>query len=352
MNASTGAAKCVICRLAQLRDPFNRTCDSFDCRQQYVQWLRQRKPVCAICGAPLPLFSGGVPTCGAPVCQTRYASIARPGPGNSLSRCVSCGVYVSRQKEALTFCRDQSCRVRQAHEQQQERKRIEKERYRELVGRAERLREIRGQEISRQHSETFSLAIVPHTSAEMADPDPELIGLFRRRLVEMVNAAIDDPEQKSDWPSDVEPSPAPTQKTELPVFSQACISCRGHCCHQGEAHAFLSVGILRRYVVHHPELSREEVVAAYLGWLPRKSLTDSCIYHTDQGCNLPREMRSDICNQFLCDPLRQVRKEIRSGVRQFFIVSERDGDFHASHFIAQKGDAGDGDLCQGDSATE
>ena len=29
----------------------------------------------------------------------------------------------------------------------------------------------------------------------------------------------------------------------------------------------------------------------------------SCVYHTDIGCSLPRNMRADTCNEFLCDTL-------------------------------------------------
>jgi len=39
---------------------------------------------------------------------------------------------------------------------------------------------------------------------------------------------------------------------------------------------------------------------AYTG---KKTFVNSCVYHTQTGCCLPRIMRSDTCNEFLCDTL-------------------------------------------------
>ena len=50
-------------------------------------------------------------------------------------------------------------------------------------------------------------------------------------------------------------------------------------------------------------MSPDAVLALYLSHLPDASMAGSCIHHTRQGCSLPREMRSQTCNQFRCGPL-------------------------------------------------
>jgi hypothetical protein len=34
----------------------------------------------------------------------------------------------------------------------------------------------------------------------------------------------------------------------------------------------------------------------------------SCVNNTKTGCSLPRDMRSQVCNDYLCDPLNKLRK--------------------------------------------
>jgi hypothetical protein len=43
-------------------------------------------------------------------------------------------------------------------------------------------------------------------------------------------------------------------------------------------------------------------------YLPEKSFKDSCVNHTEKGCSLPKNMRSHVCNDYLCDPLNNLRE--------------------------------------------
>ena len=40
------------------------------------------------------------------------------------------------------------------------------------------------------------------------------------------------------------------------------------------------------------QLSKEELIAAYLAAVPDRAFADSCIYHAEHGCNLPETMRA------------------------------------------------------------
>ncbi len=86
-----------------------------------------------------------------------------------------------------------------------------------------------------------------------------------------------------------------------------CGLCGGGCCTRGANHAYLSPTTLRRFMDAQPQLSVAQVVAAYAERMPAAARWGSCINHTGTGCNLPRAMRSDICNNFACAALAQLQ---------------------------------------------
>jgi hypothetical protein len=93
----------------------------------------------------------------------------------------------------------------------------------------------------------------------------------------------------------------------------ACASCRGLCCKHGEPHAFLYSSTLRRYLKLHPDQSPAQALETYLDHIPAESTAGSCIYHGRQGCTLPRALRSDTCNRFICDDLERLQKAVVAG---------------------------------------
>jgi len=333
VSGMAGTPLCVICEKAKIRIPANRTCDDFHCRQEYQRWLQAKKPVCAICGKLLRIQASANPVCDSDTCSMQWTGLTRAGPGIAMARCQVCGVFTIRRNAEECMCRDSACAMIQNLVLREERQRIEAEKYQKLVADAETLRDRLVSEKASGANANHYAVIVPHTSAKMGPPNQESVRQFRHRLAEMVATAIHEPEQDSDWPRRPEDMPDPASPSELPVFTQACTGCRGNCCHMGADHAFLSIGIMRRYIRQHPEMSADQVVDVYSSHLPKASLEDSCIFHTDRGCNLPREMRSDLCNQFICKSLREIRNEIGTGTRGFFLVPEEDGEFFDSCFV-------------------
>jgi hypothetical protein len=68
-------------------------------------------------------------------------------------------------------------------------------------------------------------------------------------------------------------------------------------------------------------------MSAYLSYLPEKTFKESCVYHTETGCSLPRDMRSHVCNDYLCDTLYELkdlfsREDVPKGI--FFISRAQD----------------------------
>jgi hypothetical protein len=99
-------------------------------------------------------------------------------------------------------------------------------------------------------------------------------------------------------------TPAGIEATLLAVA--ACAACGGHCCRNGKDTAYLDAADLarvRRSVSHRTD---DALVAAYVAAVPVEAYAGSCIFHTAHDCNLPREMRSQVCLRYLCWPLRDM----------------------------------------------
>jgi hypothetical protein len=95
-----------------------------------------------------------------------------------------------------------------------------------------------------------------------------------------------------------------------PDFSDACRTCRGHCCRKGGDDAYLDFKAMGLAWGRFPHLSKEELVSAYLDAVPARSFADSCIFHAEHGCNLPETMRSPVCGAYLCGPLLQLKTSL------------------------------------------
>jgi hypothetical protein len=91
-----------------------------------------------------------------------------------------------------------------------------------------------------------------------------------------------------------------------PLVRAACAACRGGCCESGADHAYLYPDHFRRLLRKHPGKSKEEFLREYLSRLPAASTQGSCIYHSEAGCTLPRELRSNLCNTFRCGDLEEL----------------------------------------------
>jgi hypothetical protein len=95
----------------------------------------------------------------------------------------------------------------------------------------------------------------------------------------------------------------------LAATQAACATCRGQCCSHGGEHAYLDEDTIRRVVRARPELGAGGVAALYRARLAQESFAGSCVFHGAQGCRLPRELRSDLCNDFYCNALKLFVRE-------------------------------------------
>ena len=111
------------------------------------------------------------------------------------------------------------------------------------------------------------------------------------------------------------------------VLGQACARCRGHCCSYGGNHAYLRVDALERYMKAHPEKSDDEVLDDYMARVAERTYHESCAYHGKLGCTLSRDMRSNVCNNFYCYGLTQLRTAVETGAqpRAFAFITDVEG---------------------------
>ncbi|MGH1340275.1 MAG: hypothetical protein ACRBN8_01895 [Nannocystales bacterium] len=106
-----------------------------------------------------------------------------------------------------------------------------------------------------------------------------------------------------------------------------CGTCRGACCKAGEGHAFLTRSVLSRVRVEQRLATDAALLESYLDHVPEVAREGSCIFHGALGCALPRAMRSETCNRFLCFPLKQLGRDFgRPGYAQLAVSTVGDDD--------------------------
>ncbi len=103
-----------------------------------------------------------------------------------------------------------------------------------------------------------------------------------------------------------------------------CGRCRGSCCQRGGDDAFLSSLSARRWLDAHPDQGPEDLLAQYRSHYAETIVAGGCINQSPDGCVLPRELRSEICNGFYCEPLEAFIVAVGDGEPGTSLVVRRD----------------------------
>jgi hypothetical protein len=105
-------------------------------------------------------------------------------------------------------------------------------------------------------------------------------------------------------PADPAPQSGPVSAAEWDL----CGWCGGRCCQfGGPENGYIRLPHLRRWQQGHPGSTLQDAAQAYIDRLPRRHVATSCAFHGETGCTLDRAMRSDVCNQFACEGLRELQ---------------------------------------------
>lgn len=133
---------------------------------------------------------------------------------------------------------------------------------------------------------------------------------YRDHVTRLIAQAMASRAPPPDFSEHLEAATASSHAPAERLAGQVCALCQGGCCTKGGDSAYLTPDTIRRFMALHPELRPRDVLRAYLARLAPKTQRGSCINHTEHGCALPREMRSDTCNHYLCATQHELRSRL------------------------------------------
>lgn len=148
-----------------------------------------------------------------------------------------------------------------------------------------------------------SAVVVPANIRPCVPLSPERLEDFRSHLRRVIGEAQPPDDSAGEMPQP--PRARPLEELPPMTVLHACTTCRGRCCLGGAGHAFLRAQTITDFWQRHSSLSQDAIEAEYLAHAAPRGYADSCVYHSESGCSLPRDMRADICNSFHCEGLRQ-----------------------------------------------
>ena len=112
------------------------------------------------------------------------------------------------------------------------------------------------------------------------------------------------------------------------IIGASCGTCRGECCTAGGTHGFLhadSIMRVRAQLTDDGEVvTPESLEARYASHLPARHYRGSCVFHTTAGCNLPRALRSNLCNRYVCGGLAQLTRALVASQQSSAYVAAAD----------------------------
>lgn len=142
--------------------------------------------------------------------------------------------------------------------------------------------------------DAVTVAVVPFQNRPILPTSPKMLAKFRAAFEVLMDRAFSE-----DDPGAIRHDREDADQGSL--MDAACIRCQGKCCTEGGLkNAFLGPEDIQRFRIRNPGATREDVWAAYEALMPDETSLMSCVFHGRLGCTLPREMRSQLCNHFVC----------------------------------------------------
>ena len=167
----------------------------------------------------------------------------------------------------------------------------------------------------------FKGAAVPANPRKLARSDSARQERYRVHLEELLTnweAEQDNPHAYS------LPPESELKDTEPDVGSQACATCRGRCCKDGGTHAYQTIDTIRRWFALNPDSTTDDCRDAYLSLFDDYSYENNCVFQAAQGCVLPRRLRSDTCNSWLCWAFKDLYRRRQKSVLPVTIIVASD----------------------------
>ena len=180
---------------------------------------------------------------------------------------------------------------------------------------AETLRDQEAARLGLEAPESILPVVVPANLCRVVKLPARRKRAFRALFVQSLSEAAAERAARANRPSSdaVQDAPAAMSPALEMILRRGCATCGGRCCNGGSDRAYQDVAALVAYMQRRPKLRPRHVLAAYLSRLPYDAHEDSCVYHTETGCALPRAMRAPICGNFYCEELRDLRQRFAAG---------------------------------------
>jgi hypothetical protein len=250
--------------------------------------------------------------------------------------CRICGTEITRSAaRGCGICDHWKCRIQhhsrlvaeaREHDQRQA------ERFRQFQKKLVHYRNEKAVESHIVDADDYQPVCVPHFSGELVATSEARRQKLRDHLAGLIEAAeqLDAaPNQAAEEPQEQDPKAPAGQDLlnsgQLPVLlASACATCCGRCCMEGAEEAYLNAANIRQYMDANPVAQANEIIDDYVSRIPDRTYAESCIFHGQEGCGLPRQMRSDVCNHFECNALNRISTEFPSTgrTRLFLVASE------------------------------
>ena len=250
----------------------------------------------------------------------------------SAHRCVICGVTLNVHEQT----RGKTCaRVDCKNEQIRNEATKEARRKHDLEQRALEIEaSLLGQRTT-DDDEKRLLVVLPSNDRRLVPLDKRSLREFLDRLMTVISqaAAVRYGKAELEEEPSVYDNERPISDDHLATLGHGCAVCRGHCCRQGRGHAFIYVSTVLKYMEQNPTQRPRDVLDAYVSRIGFRAYENSCVYHDANGCRLPREMRSKVCNGYLCEGLTGMLDQLEEDV-DCKAVAVSVGDYYPSDSLS------------------
>jgi hypothetical protein len=238
-----------------------------------------------------------------------FASIGRS------TFCTVCGRPLSfHQQYAGHICDDWRCRWAQLEQQIQ----------------SHRLDAARA--LGETNPEAYRTLVVPHRLRSIEELPAQRRRAHLQFLAKLVVEALQD--RKPSQAPGTEESQESGVRAPIALAAAVCTVCAGACCHRGGDQAFLDAAAVMRFMAANHDPAPSGVVRVYAAHLPELSFAGSCVYHTLDGCTLPRSLRASICNNYRCRGLKQAEYWARNdGTTCVYVVVRHDNRIKRAAFV-------------------
>jgi hypothetical protein len=136
---------------------------------------------------------------------------------------------------------------------------------------------------------------------------------FRDFLTALIRETLASSEDSTNDADAADYSRYDSLQNACPGEELLCAVCKGACCNNGWHDAYIRKETILRYIANFPATHPDAVTRAYMANMADRAYEGSCVYHTEQGCCLPREMRSDTCVGFRCESQVELHRLFDNG---------------------------------------